>query len=57
MAALGCLMPFILALLGAVTGHYLGGPSGNLWGVAVGFAAGLAIAVAALRVLGRLKRA
>jgi len=55
-AALGCLMPFILALLGAVAGHYLGGPSGNIWGIAIGFAAGSAVAVAALRVLGRLKR-
>jgi hypothetical protein len=56
LAALGCLMPFILALLGAVAGHYLGGSSGNLWGITIGFAAGLAIAVTTLRVLGRLKR-
>jgi zinc transporter ZupT len=49
-------MPFILALLGAVAGHFLGGPSGNVWGIAVGFAAGLAIAIVVLRTFGRLKR-
>ena len=56
MAALGCLMPFILALLGAVAGHFLGGPSGDVWGIAIGFAGGLAIAIVVLRTFGRLKQ-
>jgi hypothetical protein len=44
MVLIGCFLPFILALLGAVAGHLLGSGSIGLWGMGIGFAAGLALA-------------
>ncbi len=55
MIAVGCLSPFILALLGAVIGHYLAGAPGTLWGLLIGLAAGLVLAFLTTRVIGRLK--
>lgn len=40
MAALGCLAPFILAILGAVVGHLGWGVSGLPWGLGIGLLAG-----------------
>lgn len=44
MVLIGCFLPFILALLGAVAGHLLGSGSIGLWGMGIGFAVGLALA-------------
>ena len=44
MVLIGCFLPFILALLGAVAGHLLGNGSIGLWGMGIGFVAGLALA-------------
>lgn len=44
MVLIGCFLPFILALVGAVAGHLLGSGSIGLWGMGIGFAAGLALA-------------
>jgi hypothetical protein len=44
MVLIGCFLPFILALVGAVAGHLLGSGSVGLWGMGIGFATGLALA-------------
>jgi hypothetical protein len=44
MVLVGCFLPFILALAGAVAGHLLGSGSIGLWGMGIGFVAGLALA-------------
>ena len=40
MIAIGCFAPFVLAILGAVVGHFLAGSSGAVWGLAIGFLVG-----------------
>ncbi len=40
MPALGCMAPFILAILGAVAGHLVAGIGGVPWGLGVGFVLG-----------------
>ena len=47
-AALGCLLPFVLLVLGAVGGALVGGTSGAYWGCGIGLLIGLAIGLAAL---------
>jgi hypothetical protein len=44
MVAIGCFLPFLLAIAGAVLGHLLGSGTIGLWGMGIGFAAGLAMA-------------
>jgi hypothetical protein len=46
MVAIGCFLPFLLAIAGAVLGHLLGSGTIGLWGMGIGFAAGLAMAAA-----------
>ncbi|MEM7444342.1 MAG: hypothetical protein AAF414_13540 [Pseudomonadota bacterium] len=43
MPALGCLAPFLLAIVGALIGHFIGGTSGLPWGLAAGLVAGGAL--------------
>ncbi len=40
MAALGCLAPFLLAIIGAVVGHLGWGVSGLPWGLGIGLLIG-----------------
>jgi hypothetical protein len=40
----GCLVALLLPLLGAVFGHWLDGSQGGVWGLAIGFALGCALA-------------
>jgi len=44
MVAIGCFLPFLLAIAGAVLGHLLGSGTIGLWGMGIGFVAGLAMA-------------
>jgi hypothetical protein len=44
MVLIGCFLPFLLAIAGAVIGHLIGSGTIGLWGMAIGFAAGLALA-------------
>jgi len=48
MVGVGCLLPLILLIAGALVGHELGGPDAVPWGALLGFAAGaLALACVA----------
>ena len=40
MVGVGCLLPLILLIAGAVVGHGLGGPEAVPWGALLGFAVG-----------------
>ncbi len=55
MVAVGCLMPIVLALAGALVGHLLSGAVGAMWGMGVGFFGGGGIALFVLRLFGRLR--
>ena len=44
MVLIGCFLPFLLAIAGAVIGHLIGSGTIGLWGMAIGFAAGLVLA-------------
>ncbi|WP_225771964.1 hypothetical protein [Inquilinus sp. Marseille-Q2685] len=46
MVLIGCFLSFILALAGAVAGHLLGSGGIGLWGMGIGFVAGLVLAAA-----------
>jgi hypothetical protein len=50
MAALGCLLPFLLLLLGCGIGGVIGGTMAAIWGGVAGFAIGLLGALLALRI-------
>ena len=50
MAALGCLLPFLLLLLGGGIGGAIGGTLAAIWGGVAGFAIGLLGALLALRI-------
>ncbi len=54
MPALGCLAPFILAILGAVVGHFVAGIQGVPWGLGVGFVIGGGLASLAWLVMKRV---
>ncbi|MBY8828607.1 hypothetical protein [Hephaestia mangrovi] len=43
MLAVGCLVPFILLVGGAILGAQLGGTAGSIWGSVIGLVAGLAV--------------
>ena len=48
MVGVGCLLPLILLIAGALVGHELGGPDAVPWGALLGFTAGaLALACVA----------
>jgi len=49
MAAVGCLLPFVLLIVGAVIGGVIGGTPAGLWGAGIGAGVGLAAMLAALR--------
>ncbi|MBT0668816.1 hypothetical protein HT136_10605 [Novosphingobium profundi] len=46
MFAIGCLMPALLFVAGAIFGAMLGGNSGSMWGAALGFVVGCLVPVA-----------
>jgi hypothetical protein len=50
MAALGCLLPVVLLLLGGGVGGAIGGSADAIWGGIAGFAIGVVGALLALRV-------
>lgn len=55
MVAVGCLMPIVLALAGALLGHLLIGAVGAMWGMVLGFFGGGGIALFVLRLFARLR--
>jgi hypothetical protein len=55
MAALGCLLPFLLLLLGGGIGGVLGGTAEAIWGGMAGFAIGLLGGLLALRIFRRAR--
>jgi hypothetical protein len=55
MPALGCLIPFVLLIVGAAGGGAIGGTRSAIWGGAIGFAVGLLCALAALRLFERAR--
>ena len=55
MAAIGCLAPFILALIGAGLAHLLAGTAGLPWGLGLGFLLGGGIAGAFWALAARAK--
>lgn len=50
MAAVGCIAPIALALLGMVVGHLAVGAAGLPWGLGIGLALGAGIAALTLRI-------
>ncbi|MBN8929285.1 MAG: hypothetical protein BGO51_27840 [Rhodospirillales bacterium 69-11] len=57
MAAVGCLLPFVLLGLGAVIGAAAGGTIGAYWGCGIGLAIGLLAMAFGVRVLERIRTA
>ena len=55
MPALGCLIPFVLLIVGAAVGGVIGGTRPAIWGAAAGFAIGLLGALIALRLFERAR--
>lgn len=55
MVAIGCLLPLVLMAGGAVVGGVFGGTTAGLWGAAGGFAIGLILMLAALRMFERAR--
>jgi len=53
MPALGCLIPFVLLIVGACIGGAIGGTTYAIWGGVAGFVIGVAGAVAGLRLFER----
>ena len=47
MVGVGCLLPLVLLIAGALVGHGLGGPAAVPWGALLGFGVG-AVALACL---------
>ncbi len=56
MAAVGCLMPILLALAGAVLGHVGAGTAGAMWGLGLGLVGGGGIGLFVLRLFGQLRQ-
>ena len=56
MAAIGCLFPFVLLLIGVTAGGAIGGATAGLWGGAAGFVVGLFLMLAVMRIFKRAKR-
>ena len=55
MAGVGCLIPFLLLLVGGGVGGAMGGTKDAIWGAAAGFVIGLLAAVVALRLFERAR--
>ncbi|HTW71776.1 MAG TPA: hypothetical protein VME47_17955 [Acetobacteraceae bacterium] len=49
MAAVGCLLPFALLVIGAIIGGVIGGTPDGLWGAGIGAAIGVAAMLFVLR--------
>jgi hypothetical protein len=47
MGALGCLIPFVLTILGAAVGGVWGGSRGGIWGAVAGLVIGIVAMFAA----------
>ena len=55
MAGVGCLIPFLLLLVGGGIGGAMGGTKDAIWGAAAGLLVGLLAAVVALRLFERAR--
>jgi hypothetical protein len=55
MAAIGCLLPFVLLLAGAAVGGISGGGTDSLWGGGIGLVLGLVGMALVLRVFERAR--
>jgi hypothetical protein len=55
MPAIGCLIPFVLLIVGAAIGGVIGGTTLAIWGGVAGFAIGLVGALLALRAFERAR--
>jgi hypothetical protein len=55
MAAIGCLLPFMLLALGAIVGGVVGGVTMGLWCGAAGLAVGIVLMLVALRAFDRAR--
>ena len=55
MPALGCLIPFVLLIVGAAIGGAVGGTRAAIWGGIAGCVVGLACALVGLRLFTRAR--
>jgi hypothetical protein len=55
MPAIGCLVPFVLLIVGAGIGGAIGGTAFAIWGGVAGFVIGLLGALLALRIFERAR--
>ena len=55
MIAIGCLLPFVLLVAGAVIGGTVGGTPDGIWGAAIGGAIGLVAMLLMLRWFERMR--
>ena len=55
MVGVGCLVPFLLLLVGGGIGGAMGGTKDAIWGAAAGLLVGLLAAVVALRLFERAR--
>jgi hypothetical protein len=55
MPAIGCMVPFVILIVGAGIGGAIGGTTFAVWGGLAGFAIGLLGALAALRAFERAR--
>jgi hypothetical protein len=53
MLAIGCLIPFVMLVIGAVLGSYLGDVRGGYWGAGAGAGLGCLVVFAGIAILGR----
>lgn len=56
MLALGCLMPLVLLVVGALLGSAIAGQHGGIWGSIIGFASGVGILLGLLWAMQRIRR-
>jgi hypothetical protein len=55
MPAVGCMIPFIVLIVGAGIGGAIGGTAYAVWGGLAGFVLGVLVALVALRAFGRAR--
>jgi hypothetical protein len=55
MIAVGCFIPFVLLIIGAALGSYLGGVHGGYWGASVGFGAGVLASAVGMMAIYRVR--
>lgn len=56
MFAIGCLLPALLFVAGAILGAMWGGNSGSIWGAAIGFVSGCLLPVALFLAMRRSRK-